>query len=147
MEEKKKKKVFIDGPISAQFIADSISKHSSKKNIGAHNIFLGQIRQDKINYEQVIAIEYTCYKEMAEPILDAIREDCFVKYPLTCLHIYHSLGLVNAGEICLFVFTSSAHRQAAIEACSYLVERIKKEVPIWGKEILSDTSSVWKNNQ
>jgi molybdopterin synthase catalytic subunit len=84
---------------------------------------------------------------MAEPILDAIREDCFVKYPLTCLHIYHSLGLVNAGEICLFVFTSSAHRQAAIEACSYLVERIKKEVPIWGKEILSDTSSVWKNNQ
>jgi molybdopterin synthase catalytic subunit len=147
MEEKKKKKVFIDGPISAQFIADSISKHSSKKNIGAHNIFLGQIRQDKINDEQVIAIEYTCYKEMAEPILDAIREDCFVKYPLTCLHIYHSLGLVNAGEICLFVFTSSAHRQAAIEACSYLVERIKKEVPIWGKEILSDTSSVWKNNQ
>ena len=147
MEEKKKKKVFIDGPISAQFIADSISKHRSKKNIGAHNIFLGQVRQDKINYEQVIAIEYTCYKEMAEPILDAIREDCFVKYPLTCLHIYHSLGLVNAGEICLFVFTSSAHRQAAIEACSYLVERIKKEVPIWGKEILSDTSSVWKNNQ
>jgi molybdopterin synthase catalytic subunit len=147
MEEKKKKKVFIDGPISAQFIADSISKHSSKKNIGAHNIFLGQIRQDKINDEQVIAIEYTCYKEMAEPILDAIREDCFVKYPLTCLHIYHSLGLVNAGEICLFVFTSSAHRHAAIEACSYLVERIKKEVPIWGKEILSDTSSVWKNNQ
>jgi molybdopterin synthase catalytic subunit len=147
MEEKKKKKVFIDGPISAQFIADSISKHSSKKNIGAHNIFLGQVRQDKINDEQVIAIEYTCYKEMAEPILDAIREDCFVKYPLTCLHIYHSLGLVNAGEICLFVFTSSAHRQAAIEACSYLVERIKKEVPIWGKEILSDTSSVWKNNQ
>jgi molybdopterin synthase catalytic subunit len=60
------------------------------------------------------------------------------------MHIYHSLGLVKAGEISLFVFTSSAHRRAAIEACHYLVERIKKEVQVWGKEILDSGETVWK---
>ncbi|NBP06471.1 MAG: molybdenum cofactor biosynthesis protein MoaE, partial [Bacteroidetes bacterium] len=47
-------------------------------------------------------------------------------------------------EISLFVFTSSAHRRAAIEACDYLVERIKKEVQVWGKEILESGEIVWK---
>jgi molybdopterin synthase catalytic subunit len=63
------------------------------------------------------------------------------------MHIYHSLGLVKAGEICLFVFTSSKHRKAAIEACNELVERIKAELPIWGKEIFEDNSSQWKENK
>ena len=63
------------------------------------------------------------------------------------MHIYHSLGRVNAGEISLFVFTSSAHRRAAIDACNEIVERIKKEVPVWGKEIFDDETSQWKVNR
>jgi len=147
MEEKKKKNVFVEGAISPQFIADSIAKHSTKKEIGAHSIFLGQVRNEEINGELVNAIDYSCYQDMADPILFQIREECFAKYELTCMHIYHSLGLVKSGEICLFVFTSSKHRKAAIEACEYLVERIKKEVPIWGKEIFDNNSIQWKVNQ
>jgi len=147
MEEKKKKNVFVEGAISPQFIADSIAKHSTKKEIGAHSIFLGQVRNEEINGELVNAIDYSCYQDMADPILFQIREECFAKYELTCMHIYHSLGLVKSGEICLFVFTSSKHRKAAIEACEYLVERIKKEVPIWGKEIFDNNSIQWKINQ
>ncbi|MCB1660735.1 MAG: molybdenum cofactor biosynthesis protein MoaE, partial [Pseudomonadales bacterium] len=75
-----------------------------------------------------------------------IREDAFEKYPLTCMHIYHSLGAVAAGEISLFVFTSSPHRRAAIDACNEIVERIKNEVPVWGKEVLEDGEYVWKTN-
>ena len=52
------------------------------------------------------------------------------------MHIYHSLGKVKAGEICLFVFTSSSHRKAAIDACEEVVERVKKELPIWGRNYL-----------
>ena len=63
------------------------------------------------------------------------------------MHIYHSLGQVKAGEISLFVFTSSIHRKPAIDACSEIVERIKAELPVWGKEILSDESYVWKENR
>jgi molybdopterin synthase catalytic subunit len=53
---------------------------------------------------------------------------------------------VASGEISLFVFTSSAHRRAAMEACDYIVERIKKEAPVWGMEILADNSYFWKKN-
>jgi molybdopterin synthase catalytic subunit len=147
MSEKKPKKVFIDGPVSPEFIAKSIASHSTKKDIGAHSIFLGQVRNDQIDGKAVAAIEYTAYTEMAEQKFHEIREDAFANYPLTCLHIYHSLGTVLAGEISLFVFTSAAHRTEAIKACEYIVERIKLEVPVWGKEILEDGSTVWKVNK
>jgi molybdopterin synthase catalytic subunit len=144
-EDKKHKKVFMDGPITPAFIADCLAKHATKHNIGAHSMFMGQVRADvNENGQTVTGIEYEAYQEMAMETLHNIREDAFAKYSLTCMHIYHSLGMVTAGEISLFVFTSSAHRRAAIEACDYLVERIKKEVQVWGKEILDSGETVWK---
>ena len=136
----------VEGAISPAFIGESIAKHSSKKDIGAHSIFLGQVRNDIINDKKVKAIDYTSYLEMAEDKFHEIREDAFKKYSLTCMHIYHSIGKVNAGEISLFVFTSSVHRKDAIKACEEIVEKIKKEVPVWGKEIFEDESSQWKIN-
>ena len=109
------KKVMVEGAISPAFIGESIAKHSSKKDIGAHSIFLGQVRNDIINDKKVKAIDYTSYLEMAEDKFHEIREDAFKKYSLTCMHIYHSIGKVNAGEISLFVFTSSIHRKDAIK--------------------------------
>ena len=146
MIENKIKKVFVEGAISSSFIGDSIAKHSSKKDIGAHSIFLGQVRSDVINDKKVKAIYYTSYLEMAEDKFHEIREDVFKKYALTCMHIYQSTGKVKAGEISLFVFTSSVHRKDAIKACEEIVERIKKEVPVWGKEIFDDESFQWKIN-
>ncbi len=145
-ELKKHKKIFIDGPIGAGFIADSIAKHSTKMNIGAHSIFLGQVRNDKIDEQEVAAIEYTSYQEMADEKIHEIREDAFKKYSIICLHIYHSLGIVKAGEINLFVFVSSMHRKDAIDACEEIVERIKKEMPVWGKEIFGNENFQWKIN-
>ncbi|GAB1430278.1 hypothetical protein MASR2M18_11110 [Ignavibacteria bacterium] len=142
----KKHKVFVEGAVSPEFIAASIAKHSIKKNIGAHSIFLGQVRNDKVGNEEIIAIEYSAYIEMAEERFSVVREDIFEKYPLICMHIYHSIGRVNAGEISLFVFTSSAHRADAIKACEEIVERIKSEVAVWGKEILSNDEHRWKIN-
>ncbi len=140
------KKVFVDGAIAPAFIADSIAKHQSKTNIGAHQIFLGQVRADVIDEQTVSAIEYTAYEPMAEQILSEIREQAFAQFDLTCMHIYHSLGTVAAGEICLFVFVSSAHRKASADALSFLVEAIKAQVPIFGKEIFEDGTHTWKKN-
>lgn len=145
--ERKLKNIFTQGAIAATFIADSIAKHSSKTNIGAHSIFLGQVRADVINEKKVAAIEYTTYEELALEKMHAIREETFAKYDLTCMHIHHSLGAVAAGDICLFVFTSSAHRRVAIDACNDVVERIKTELPIWGKELFEDETHQWKINQ
>lgn len=147
MNEKKIKNIFVDGPIAPEFIAKSISNHSSKTDIGGHSIFMGQVRKDEIGEKQVSAIEYTAFEELALSKMHEIREDIFSKYPLSCMHIHHSLGIVKAGEICLFVFTSSKHRKPAIDACNELVERIKSELPIWGKEIFADASHQWKENK
>ncbi|MBP6000161.1 MAG: molybdenum cofactor biosynthesis protein MoaE [Sediminibacterium sp.] len=141
------KNIFQEGPIAAQFIADSIAKHATKTNIGGHNIFLGQVRADEIDGNKVSAIEYTSHVEMANEKIHEIREAIIAKYPLTCMHIHHSLGEVKAGEICLFVFTSSAHRKAAIDACTECVERIKAELPIWGKELFEGEGYQWKENK
>ncbi|MEJ7557781.1 MAG: molybdenum cofactor biosynthesis protein MoaE [Pedobacter sp.] len=145
-KDKKIRNIFTEGPISPAFIADSIAKHSTKTDIGAHNIFLGQVRKDDLAGKIVAGIEYTAYEDMALEKMQEMREDIFQKYELTCMHVHHSLGLVLTGELCLFVFTSSKRRTAAIEACQELVERIKAELPIWGKEIFEGEGHQWKQN-
>ena len=128
--DKPRKTSFIQGAISSDFIGNSIAKHQSKTTIGAHNIFLGQVRADSIDGKMVVAIEYSAYEEMAEQSFHEIREAAFAKYELSCLHIYHSLGLVKTGEICLFVFVSAPRRRVVYEALEFLVEEIKEKVPI-----------------
>lgn len=58
MDKKKPKKVFVQGAIPPEKIAQSIANHQSKTNIGAHSIFLGQIRADEVNGKTVSAIDY-----------------------------------------------------------------------------------------
>ena len=116
MSTKKPINVFIEGAISSEFIGQSIAKHQTKTSIGAHNIFLGQVRADEINEKTIYAIEYTAYKDMANTKFHEVREATFKKFSLTCMHIYHSLGTVKAGEICLFVFVSSPRRSEVFKA-------------------------------
>jgi molybdopterin synthase catalytic subunit len=140
------KNCFREGAISSTFIGEAIAKHQVKTNIGAHQIFLGQVRADDIDGKIVSSIKYTAHEDMANEKFHEIREETFAKFDLTCMHIYHSLGEVKAGEICLFVFASSTRRKPCMEAVEYLVERIKKEVPIFGKEVFEDASHQWKEN-
>ena len=146
MEQTKPKNVFKEGAISTEFIAKSIANHQTKTNIGAHNIFLGQVRADVIEGKTVSAIDYTAYEDMANQKFHEIRVATFAKFNLTCMHIYHSLGTVNVGEICLFVFVSSPRRKVVFEALEYVVEEIKAKVPVFGKEIFEDSTHQWKKN-
>ncbi|MBX2974446.1 MAG: molybdenum cofactor biosynthesis protein MoaE [Flavobacteriales bacterium] len=161
----KVKDIFVEGPIDPATIATSIAKHATRTDIGAHEIFLGQVRADVVGIVTpgltrsrenamppddrppiaVIGIEYTTYRSMALERMTAIREDAFAQWPtMTCLHVHHSLGTVKAGELCFMVFASAPHRAAAREAVAYVVDRIKAELPIFGKEILSDDTHLWK---
>ena len=142
----KKKTIFVQGPILPEKISSMISMHTNKHDIGAHNIFLGQVRADKKSGQRVNFIEYTAYEAMAEKAYAEITETLFGKYQLTCMHVMHSLGQVPAGALSLVVFVSSVHRNDCIKACNELVERIKKDLPVWGKEVFDDDSSQWKSN-
>ncbi|MBT8282000.1 MAG: molybdenum cofactor biosynthesis protein MoaE [Muriicola sp.] len=146
MEKNKVKNVFVQGAITPEFIANSIAKHQSKTEIGAHDIFLGQVRADVIEGKEVKAIDYSAYESMANQKFHEIREATFAKYELSCMHIYHSTGRVETGEICLFVFVSAPHRKVVFDALHYVVEEIKTEVPVFGKEVFDDESYQWKVN-
>lgn len=143
---KKIKTPFVEGPIAPSFIGAAIAKHASDLTIGAHQLFLGQIRSDEKDGTKVSSMEFTTYRELADSVYSEYREQLFGRYSITCMHVYHSLGTVKAGEINLFVFVSARHRKDAIAACADLVEWIKAELPVWGKESLEDRSFQWKSN-
>ena len=146
MAQTEVKNVFIQGAISPEFIAKAIAGHQLKTHIGAHDIFLGQVRADLIDGREVVGIEYSAYETMANKQFQEIREAAFDRFELSCLHIYHSMGLVRTGEICLFVFASSPHRKVVFEALQYVVEEIKSKVPVFGKELFEDDTYNWKVN-
>ena len=127
---------FIDGAIPPNLITGFL-----QTGCGAHSIFLGQVRDES---GTVTAIDYTAYEDMALDKMHEIRETIFARHPLTCLHVYHSLGRVAAGEISLFVLASAPHRRAAIDACAETVEAIKASLPVWGREIFEQGQSRWK---
>lgn len=146
MYDKGKLIYFIEGPIPPGLIAETVGKQNLNLKIGAHSIFVGQVRNDFINEKEVAAIEYSCYREMASDVMDKLIHEVQSKYDLHDMEVYHSLGKVMAGDICLFVFTASRHRRNAIEGCNELVEKIKKELPVWGKEVFEDENYEWKKN-
>lgn len=141
------KNCFKEGAIPSGFIGESIAHHQVKTNIGAHQIFLGQVRKDLIEGKEVVGIEYSAHEEMANRVFNEIRESAFEQFEMTCMHIYHSIGFVKTGEICLFVFVSTPHRKDAQKAIEFVVESIKEKVPVFGKEMLEDDSYAWKINK
>jgi len=137
-----KRSLFIHGPISVAFISAQIRKHQLKTNTGAYQIFLGQVKADQTK-ENMTGIHYTAYEEMALERMAQIRQALFEKYPVRCLHVYHSLGMVKPGDCSLFIFVSAAQSGTAVDACQELLQMVKKELPVWGKEIIEKAGFQW----
>lgn len=138
--------LFIEGPIAPEYIASVIAAYAARTDLGAHSLFLGQVRNDEKAEGRVAVIDYTTYAEMAVEKAAEMMAELTEQYALSSIHLRHSLGRVPAGGISLFVLVASRHRRAAIEGCSALVERLKKELPVWGQEITDQQQSNWKEN-
>ena len=139
--------IFHDGPIPPELVSACLEQYAAEKTTGAYSCFLGQVRADVVNGEEVIAIEYTAYTSMADDAFLKINAEVTSSFGLNASFIKHSIGMVEAGQICLLVLTMAAHRKAAMDACNILVERIKKELPIWGKEVVMGEGYQWKENK
>ncbi|MCX6225931.1 MAG: molybdenum cofactor biosynthesis protein MoaE [Bacteroidia bacterium] len=137
-------KYLIDGPIPAEFLSRELSNHHSKTSAGAHAIFLGQVRNDLVDGKRVTGMEYSAYEAMVEPVVQAIMDHLFKEFnDLVCVHIHHSTGMVQCGEISLLAMVSSSHRKQSFAALEKCVELIKEKLPVWKKEIFSDGTSRW----
>jgi molybdopterin synthase catalytic subunit len=97
---------------------------------GAIVEFLGNVRPLE-NGEEIDGIEYEAHREMAEHQLRKIAHEAAERFDLLAIQLHHSVGLVAVGETSLFLRVAAAHRGAAFEASRWIVDELKKRVPIW----------------
>lgn len=105
--------------------------------------FRGLVRRDKTKYGVVKEIIYEAYVEMAEKEIEKIKQNASKSFKVDEIHIIHRIGKVSVGEVSLFIAVLSSHRREGIKAIEYVIEEIKKRVPIWKKEIFEDGSHYW----
>jgi molybdopterin synthase catalytic subunit len=134
--------MFINGPIP--FLQIERAYNESAENVGANTFFIGKVRADTSNNSVVQSIEFTAQKEIAERVVNEIIEFSRKEFEILKAEIWHSLGLVPVGEPCFLVTVSAKHREESFKALQYIVDEIKKQCPIFGKEIFKDGNYRWK---
>jgi molybdopterin synthase catalytic subunit len=113
------------------------------KNCGSFIIFEGRVRADEVDDSEVEKIIYESYIEMAEREIAKIESVAIEKFSVKKVIIKHRVGEVKVGEIALLVAVLSEHRKEGFEAIQYVIDEIKRRVPIWKKEILKNGKQRW----
>jgi molybdopterin synthase catalytic subunit len=101
-------------------------------NAGAIVNFFGVVRRLE-NDREIEGIDYEAHRAMAEHQLKQIGEAAIEKFSVQKVVIHHRIGFVRAGEASLFLQVYAKHRAAAFEASKWIVDELKKKVPIWKK--------------
>jgi molybdopterin synthase catalytic subunit len=109
---------------------------------GAVSVFIGTVR-DVSDQRSVQRLEYDAYRAMAESELAAILHEAEAKYGITSLVAEHRIGELAVGEVSVAIAAAHAHRTAAIECAQFVIEEIKKRVPIWKREHFVDGTREW----
>ena len=86
---------------------------------------------------------YECYPSMAEKMIGRLIEEAYEKWDIGEARVLHRVGPLDIGEAAVAIAVSAVHREEALQAVRFLIERIKSEVPIWKKQILEDGRSEW----
>ena len=111
---------------------------------GGTALFLGTVRDDG---GDTTGIEYTAYEAMADAELARIVAEAARRWPDARLAVRHRLGLVRAGEASIGIAAAAAHRAAAFDACRFVIEEVKRRLPVWKRELHRDGTAVWVDPQ
>jgi MoaE-MoaD fusion protein len=112
---------------------------------GALVLFDGFVRNN-FKGHQTLYLEYEAYESMALAKMREIGSQIRAKFPIHRLAIVHRLGRLEVGETSVFIAVSSAHRDAAFDACRYAIDTLKRVVPIWKKEHFAE-GAVWAEGE
>jgi len=108
---------------------------------GGIDVFIGTVR-NATQGKPVLRLEFEAYEKMALSEFKKIAQQTFEKWPVQKVAIHHRVGVLQIGEIPVIIAVAAAHRDAAFEACRYIIDTLKQTVPIWKKEIFED-GEVW----
>lgn len=128
-----------------RFQTQPIDAAAAYKELGARKdgailSFIGIPREDS-NGKTVSYLEYEVYEDMASKEMQKIVDQAFANWPITDCLVIHRYGKVDIGEASIFIGVSSPHRDEAFKAVRYIIDTIKKTVPVWKKEVYADGSS------
>ena len=116
-----------------------------KPEDGAIVLFDGIVR-DNSRGRKTQYLVYEAYEEMALRQLEQLAEDAKKKFAIRNVLLVHRLGRLEIGESSVLIAVYSAHRAAAFDACRWLIDTLKKTVPIWKKEHFAD-GAVWADGE
>ena len=116
--------------------ADAIQAAGSPA-AGAINVFLGVVRDNNLG-RRVQYLEYDAYPSMAEKVMRELAVEAKERFALEDCAVLHRTGRLEIGEASLLIAVSCGHRAASFEAGHWLVNEIKKKVPVWKKEVWED---------
>lgn len=108
---------------------------------GAVCVFDGIVR-DNTRGRKTLFLDYEAYEEMALSQMRGLAAEALTKFPIRDVALLHRLGRLEVGETSVLIVVASAHRAAAFDACRWLIDTLKKTVPIWKKEHFAD-GVVW----
>jgi molybdopterin synthase catalytic subunit len=125
--------------------ADSIVQEMKAGADGAVCVFDGIVR-DNTRGRKTLHLDYEAYEEMALKQMQGLAADAVAKFGVRDVALVHRLGRLVVGETSVLVVVASAHRGAAFEACRWLIDTLKKTVPIWKKEQFVD-GAIWADGE
>lgn len=114
-------------------------------NAGGIDIFLGTTRAERsADGKELLALDYEAYEQMAIDRLQSLAADARGRWPIIKVAIVHRTGRVAVSEPSVLIAVSTPHRAESFEACKFLIDQLKVDVPIWKKEIWADGTGTWK---
>lgn len=133
--------------IHAAIVHDPIANEDVLEHVGAEEdgallLFLGIVR-DHADGRPVTGMTYEAYEEMATPVLREIALEASQRIGSDRVAVVHRVGDLAVGEVSVAIAVSSPHRAEAYDASRYVIEEIKKRLPVWKKEHYADGAKEW----
>ena len=123
----------------------TVSHELAESSDGAVVTFLGVVR-DSTDDRPVTGLDYEAFDELAAKEMTRIAEVALERWPIGRVAIVHRTGFLSIGEVSVLISVSAPHRGEAFDACEFLIDTLKKEVPIWKKELFEDGTGAWADH-
>jgi molybdopterin synthase catalytic subunit len=131
--------------IEASIDADAIVSSMKEGSDGAVCVFDGIVR-DNTRGRPTLYLDYEAYSEMALEQMRRLATEAVENFGVRDVAVVHRLGRLAVGETSVLIVVASAHRAAAFDACRWLIDTLKKTVPIWKRETFAD-GAVWADGE
>jgi molybdopterin synthase catalytic subunit len=121
---------------------DALLAEVSSAERGGMCLFLGTVRNGPEEHG-VTAIEYSAYEQMVEAEFGRLLADATARWPEARIAVRHRLGTIPVGAASIAIAAAAPHRAQAFEACRFVIEEVKRRIPVWKKELRVDGTEVW----